>query len=279
MATPTLTSHQLPGRLGPILVDVRATQRTSPQPAVIVHHGFKGFKDYAFIPVFAERLARGGFTAVTASVSGSGVDEAGDFTLLDRFAANTYSIELDDLGALLRALHDGELGTVPPSSTGLVGHSRGGGMGLCFARESPQIAAVATWAGIGQARRHSDRELAIWRKLGTIEVENQRTKQMLPLHFNVVEDWLKHERGRLDIPAAAAALGRPWLQIHGTADGTVLIDEARALSRFGRGPHFGSHFITGADHTFGTKHPWAGPSSHSDREFDLTMEFVSRHLR
>lgn len=279
MATSTLTTHQLSGRLGPILVDVRAAQRTTPQPAVIVHHGFKGFKDYALLPVFAERLARGGFTAVTLSVSGSGVDAAGDFTLLDRFASNTYSIELDDLGTVLGALRAGELGTAAPSSIGIVGHSRGGGMALCFARESPDIGAVATWAGIGQARRHSDRELAIWRKLGTIEIENQRTKQMLPLHFNVVEDWLRNERGRLDIPAAAAALGRPWLQLHGTADGTVRIDEARALSKFGRGPHFGSHFITGADHTFGAKHPWGGATVHSDRLFDLTMEFLSRHLR
>lgn len=244
----------------------------------MIHHGFKGFKDFALLPVFAERLARGGFTAVTLSVSGSGVDAAGDFTLLDRFASNTYSLELDDLGTVSRALHSGDLDTAEPSSTGVVGHSRGGGMALCFAREAPQVAAVVTWAAIGRARRHSDRELAVWRALGTLNIENQRTGQTLPLNFDVAADCIAHEHGRLDIAAAATALSRPWLQIHGSADGTVPVAEARELALAGVGPDFESHIISGADHTFGTKHPWGGPSAHSDRVFDLTIGFLSRHL-
>lgn len=278
MATPSLTRHRLEGALGEILVDVRASQRNAPAPAVILHHGFKGFKDYAFLPPFADRLARAGFTSLTLSVSGSGVDDAGDFTRLDRFAAGTYSRELDDLGTVMRALRDGTLGTVPPSSIGIVGHSRGGGMALCLARENPDIAAVVTWAAIARARRHGDDELAAWRRIGTIEVLHQRTRQYLPLNFEVVEDCLAHEHGRLDIPAAAAAMERPWLQIHGTADETVPIAEAIELRNAARGSEFESHFIEGAGHTFGTKHPWAGSTPHADVVFDLTTRFLSRHL-
>ena len=167
---------------------------------MLVHHGFKGFKDYAFLPPFAERLARAGFTAVNVSVSGSGVDESGEFTRLDRFARNTYSLELDDLGVVVRTLLAGELGTATPSSLGIVGHSRGGGMALCLARETPAIAAVATWAAIGKARRHNDAELAAWRKLGTVKILHERLKIYLPLHFDVAEDCLAHEAGRLNIP-------------------------------------------------------------------------------
>ena len=50
MATPTLTRHVLPGTLGDILVDVRAGGRGSARPAVIVLHGFKGFKDWGMFP-------------------------------------------------------------------------------------------------------------------------------------------------------------------------------------------------------------------------------------
>jgi len=103
VTTPTLSRHELPGALGEILVDVRAGSRGTPQPAVLLVHGFKGFKDYAFLPVFAERLARAGFVAITASVSGSGVDGDGAFTRLERFARNTYSRELDDLGTVVDA--------------------------------------------------------------------------------------------------------------------------------------------------------------------------------
>jgi dienelactone hydrolase len=278
MATPLLTHHSLPGALGPILVDVRATSRSTAMPAVIVHHGFKGFKDYAFIPPFADRLARAGFTAITASVSGSGVDAEGNFTHLERFAVNTYSRELDDLGLVIRALDRGELGTAPPTSLGIVGHSRGGGMALCLARETPWISAVVTWAALGKARRHSDEELAAWRKAGTIEVLHQRIRQYLPLDFVVAEDCLLHEQGRLNIPQAAATLDRPWLLIHGTSDETVPIEEGRALASNATDPRFEALYLEGAGHTFGAVHPWAGPTPHTEQLFDATTRFLSRYL-
>ena len=277
MATPTVTHHRLPGALGDILVDVRATARRAGQPAVVLIHGFKGFKDYAFLPPLAERLARAGFTAVNVSVSGAGVDEAGNFTRLDRFARNTYSKELDDLGTVIRSLGTGELGIAPPSSLGVVGHSRGGGMALCLARETPAISAVVTWAAIGRARRHSDAELAAWRKAGTVQILHERLRIHLPLQFDVAEDCLLHEHGRLDIPEAARCLGRPWLQIHGTADQAVKFSEAEALAVIA-GPEHQSLFLPGADHTFGTRHPWAGPSPDSERLFDATVGFLSESL-
>lgn len=277
MATPTLTHHVLPGALGEILVDVRAASRDHAQPAVLLVHGFKGFKDYAFLPVFAERLAKSGFVAVTVSVSGAGVDADGNFTLLDRFAVNTYSKELDDLGVVVRALQAGELGTAAPSSLGVVGHSRGGGMALLLARETPAIRAVVTWAAIGQARRHSDEELAAWRTLGTIKILHQRLRIHLPLAFDVAEDCLAHEHGRLDIPAAAATLGRPWLQVHGKTDGTVPFAEAEAITAVAGGGHE-TLFLDGADHTFGATHPWAGPTPAMTQVFDTTARFLARHL-
>ena len=85
MATPTLTRHTIPGALGEILIDVRASARRHPAPAVLVVHGFKGFKDWGMFPPFSERLARAGFAAVTPSLSGSGVDGDGRFALPDRF--------------------------------------------------------------------------------------------------------------------------------------------------------------------------------------------------
>src|SRR5215510_11976343 len=50
MATATLTKHRLSGALGEILIDVRSGGRSSPRPAVVVVHGFKGFKDWGMFP-------------------------------------------------------------------------------------------------------------------------------------------------------------------------------------------------------------------------------------
>ncbi len=277
MATPTLTRHVLPGALGEIQVDVRAGSRASAQPAVLLLHGFKGFKDYAFLPVFAERLARSGFVAVTATVSGAGVDAAGDFTRPERFRRNTYSRELDDLHVIAAALGDGALDVAPPTNLGLVGHSRGGGMALLLARDLAAVGAVVTWSAIGRVRRHTEQELAAWRRLGTITILHQRLRIRLPLDWEVAEDALRHEHDRLDIPAAAASLGRPWRQLHGTADTTVPFSEAEELARCAGAGHELVPF-EGVDHTFGAKHPWAGSNATLERLFDDTMDHLSRHL-
>src|SRR6185437_1965630 len=124
MAPPPLTRHRVPGVLGDILIDVRAGGRDSPRPATVVVHGFKGFKDWGLWPALAERLARAGFSAVTLNLSGSGVDDAGEFVYPERFGHNTFSAELQDVRRVLDALAAGELGVAPPTTIGLLGHSR-----------------------------------------------------------------------------------------------------------------------------------------------------------
>lgn len=110
MATPTLSTHELAGTLGPILVDVRAGGREMPRPAVVIVHGFKGFKDWGMFPPLAERLARAGFVAVSLNLSGSGVDSAGEFSYPERFARDTFSAGLDDVAVVIAALLAGEAG-------------------------------------------------------------------------------------------------------------------------------------------------------------------------
>src|ERR671920_1591231 len=155
MATSTLTKHSLTGTLGPLLIDVRAAGRKVARPAVVVVHGFKGFKDWGMFPHLAERLALAGFSAVSFNLSGSGVDDAGEFTLPDRFGHNTFSAELQDLNRVLDALVMGELGTAPPTSVGLVGHSRGGGVAVLQAARDRRVRALVTWAAISRVERWS----------------------------------------------------------------------------------------------------------------------------
>src|ERR687896_1174505 len=150
MATPTLTKHSLAGSLGQLLIDVRSGGRSSSRPAVIVVHGFKGFKDWGMFPPLTDRLAQAGFTAVSFNLSGSGVDDAGDFSLPDRFAHNTFSAELQDLNQILDALMSGALGLPVPTSLGLIGHSRGGGIAALQAARDSRVRALVTWAAISR---------------------------------------------------------------------------------------------------------------------------------
>jgi pimeloyl-ACP methyl ester carboxylesterase len=278
MATPTLTKHTLPGVLGEIRIDVRAGGRESGRPAVLIVHGFKGFKDWGMFPPLADRLAQAGFTAVSFNMSGSGVDDAGEFAWPERFGHNTFSAELADIGAVLDALAAGRLATAPPTRIGLVGHSRGGGIGILAAARDARIRALVTWAAISTVDRWPDEsERARWRSAGKLEVLNARTGQVLPLYTDALDD-VEHNRATLDIAAAAAGLSVPWLIFHGSVDPTVAFAEAERLAR-AAGPGRASLVpVAGAGHTFGATHPWRGSTAELDLVMKDTVAWLGRHL-
>ena len=276
MATPTLTRHRLPGVLGEILIDVRAGGRDSPRPAVVVVHGFKGFKDWGLWPALAERLARAGLSAVTLNLSGSGVDDSGEFVHPERFGHNTFSAELQDLRRVTDALAHGELGVAPPSAVGLLGHSRGGGIAVLHAASDARIKALATWAAISTVERWPASQRAAWRSAGVNEVKNVRTGQVLPLYPDVLDDIERHASA-LDIEAAAARVAVPWLIVHGTDDEAVALAEGERLAAAAPGARFLA--VEGAGHTFGAIHPWGGATPALERVEDTTLAFFAETLR
>jgi dienelactone hydrolase len=278
MATPTLTKHSLPGSLGEILVDLRTGDRKSPRPAVVVMHGFKGFKDWGMFPGLAEQLARAGMSAVSFNVSGSGVDDAGEFTLADRFGRNTYTAELDDLHRTIVSLGEGTpLDLPPPTSIGLLGHSRGGGMAVLEAGRNRDIRALVTWAAIGSVDRWSDNAKAGWRKRGYVNIQNTRTGQIIPLKTDILDDIQRNAGAALDIRASAALVQVPWLIIHGEADESVPADDARALYQASGGR---AELLTlpDAGHTFGATHPMTQVSSPLEQVTAKTVAWFSRYL-
>lgn len=275
MATPTLTRHVLGGALGPILVDVRAAGRDSPRPAVVVLHGFKGFKDWGMFPPLADRLARAGFSAVSLNVSGSGVDDGGAFAFPELFGHNTFSAELGDLGVVIDALASGSLGVPAPAGIGVLGHSRGGGVAILRAAADARLGALVTWASIATVRRWGAAALATWRATGRQDVVNARTGEVLPLYTDVLDDIDAHGQA-LDIEAAAARVAVPWLLVHGSADEAVPVEEAERLAALQ--PRLELERIEGAGHTFGARHPWAGSTPELDRAMARSIAWFATHL-
>ena len=274
MATPSLSRHRLAGALGEILVDVRSAARTTPRPAVVVVHGFKGFKDWGMFPAFADRLARAGFSAISFNMSGSGVDDSGEFTRPERFARNTYSAELADLDAVVGAVAAGTLDLAPPSSIGLVGHSRGGGIAVLHAARDPRIRALVSWASISAAQRWSAAERAVWRARGSTDIVNSRTGQVLPLGTAILDD-IEQAGDALDIEAAAARISVPWLIVHGTEDESVAVEESNRLAAASGREKTRLLHVEGAGHGFGAAHPWRAPVPDAERVFDATVGFLA----
>ena len=276
MATPTLTRHRLPGALGEILIDVRAGGRGTPRPAVIVVHGFKGFKDWGLWPSLADRIARAGLSAITLNLSGSGVDDSGEFVYAERFGHNTFSAELQDLSRVADALHSGALGVAAPTAVGLLGHSRGGGIAVLHTAGDPRIRALGTWAPICTVERWPAPQRAAWRAAGVSEVKNARTGQVLPLYTDVLDD-IERNAAALDIASAAARIAVPWLIVHGTEDEAVLLAEGERLAAAAPGARFVP--VEGAGHTFGAVHPWQGEPPALQQVEDTTLTFLAEHLR
>jgi uncharacterized protein len=276
VATPTLTKHSIAGALGPIWIDIRSAARPESRPAVVVLHGFKGFKDWGMFPPLTERLARSGFTAVSFNFSGSGADDAGDFTLPERFGHNTFSAELSDTRLVLDALYAGELGVPPPGTTGLIGHSRGGGIAVLHAAQDVRVQALVTWAGISTVERWGAEDRAAWRAAGRTSILNARTGQTLPLYIDVLDD-IERNASALDIRSAAGKVRIPWLIVHGHADESVAFAEAQALVTSSSGTARLLE-VKGGGHTFGAAHPWRGSTPELEAVFDATLNWLTTNL-
>jgi len=272
MATQSVRSFEVRGADGlPMRGNVHSGARLNERrPTVVICHGFKGFKDWGFFPVLADRLARAGFTAVRFNFSGAGVSDGDEFDEPERFAHNTMSGALSDLATVID--------WAGADQVGLVGHSRGGGLATLQAARDRRVAALVTWAAIASAQRWDEKTLSSWRAAGVLDVVNQRTGQVLPLHVDVLDDLERHADA-LDINRAAATISVPWLVVHGTDDETVPVAEGRRLAALGDPVNNRELLLVEkAGHTFGTRHPWQGPTPEFEMVMNATVEWLARYL-
>ncbi|NBC18568.1 MAG: alpha/beta fold hydrolase [Bacteroidetes bacterium] len=267
------TIQELPFRLensygAPIDGDVRYVEGDEPKPAVVMCHGFKGFKDWGTFPAWGRRLAEAGFVAILFNFSYNGVhiDRPTEFTEFDKFANNTFSRELDDVEHVLSAATSGRLPGAPidPGRIGLMGHSRGGGIAVLTAARNERVRALCTWSSVaGLLDRFTDEQKQEWEQRGYTEVLNTRTGQVLRLNRVLYEDAVEHKE-RLNVLRAAQMLHKPWLIIHAEDDEAVPYEEAKWLHD--AAPQ--SELFTAMNgHTFGGAHPAPDP-------LPLTLQIV-----
>ena len=257
-----------------IRADIRSPARGDPRTAVLVAHGFKGFKDWGFFPHLCESLARDGHLVVSFnfSLNGTGANLV-DFTDLEAFGRNTLSRELEDLRWMLDRTMAGEWnGGRAPAATGLLGHSRGGGASIIAAAEHSGVAALVTWAAVSTFQRWGEEQVKDWTTLGVTFVPNARTGQQMPLYRTLWDD-LRANADRLDVTAAAAMVRVPWLIVHGEEDATVNVAEARRLH--GAGPSSALRIIAGSGHTFEAVHPMEATTP----GLEGAIEAAARHFR
>jgi pimeloyl-ACP methyl ester carboxylesterase len=243
---------------GAIHGDVRMREGPPPRTAVVVVHGFKGFKDWGFFPHLCKGLAVEGHAVISFNFSHNGIGSDPEvFADLEGFSQNTISREVDELNHVLNIVAAGELTPRPPRRIGLLGHSRGGAVSILAARETPEVDALVTWGAIDHLDRWTEETIREWREKGVIYVQNQRTGQHLPLSVGLLEDF-EANRERLDL-GAVDSLDAAWLIVHGKDDLTVSVQEGERLAM--RSGTARLHLIEGSGHTFDATHPFAGTTA------------------
>ncbi len=264
----------------PIRGDVYHGAGSESGKAIVVCHGFKGFKDWGFFPYLGEQLhTKTGYPVMTFNFSGNGVGpDLLNFSELDKFERNTFSKELDDLQVVLDSAEQGALPDIDPCRQfGLLGHSRGGLSAIVTASEDPRVRCLVTWAAIASLDRWPEERKAEWRRTGKIEILNTRTGQLLPLGVGLLED-AEQNAERLDPLRAAKRLQVPYLIVHGAEDESVSIVDAEWLLDAGPADSTRLERIEAAGHTFGAVHPFKGTTEHLSRAIDASAAWLADHL-
>ncbi|HEY1113310.1 MAG TPA: alpha/beta fold hydrolase [Chitinophagaceae bacterium] len=266
----------------PLALDIFYKDK-EPQPVVIYAHGFNGFKDWGNFDLVAQRFAEAGLAFVKFNFSHNGTtpEKPEEFVDPEAFGLNNYTRELYDLQIVIgwvvnSAAQEGS--PIDPDRIFLVGHSMGGGIVLLKAAEDPRVKGVATWASISECKTPwgswNAGRLEEWKRTGVQYVTNSRTKQDMPLFYQLYEDYQAHQE-RLDIKAAVKRLSIPLLICHGTHDEAVSIINAYELHAAAKDAEL---FEVDSDHVFGRKHPWTGETlpAAMQQVVNKTIEFFKK---
>ena len=266
----------------PILLDVFYEDNGVPKPIVIFVHGFKGFKDWGHFDLMAEHFAHQGFVFVKFNFSHGGITKENltEFSDLEGFGNNNFTIEMDDLGAVINWILE-EKEAVPAEEMDgkklyLVGHSRGGGIVILKAREDERVKKIVTWASVSEFGKYwNEAVMEIWKEEGVQYIPNARTGQDMPMYFQIYENYFANLE-RLHIPTAAKDLKIPALFFHGTDDEAVPYQSGQDLEEWVENGRLIT--VEGGNHTFGGKHPWESPNlpEHAQHVIEETVSFLKK---
>jgi dipeptidyl aminopeptidase/acylaminoacyl peptidase len=258
-----------------IRITVYGQDNLKSAPCLIFVHGFKGFKDWGFGPYIGEYFSKKGFFVVTFNFSHNGIGEGKtEFTELDKFAENTFSLEVTELNEVIDAYLNSFFGGRSDKGIGIAGHSRGGAIALLTSQSNPEVKAVTVWSSVSKLERYSERQKEEWRKKGVFNILNTRTNQVMPLNLTLLDD-IENNSAALSISRAVRNLNKPFLIIHGENDLAVPFQEAEQLLEWSDNENSELVKIDKAGHTFDIKHPFDG----SNPKFETVLEKTEKFFR
>ncbi len=211
-----------------------------PFPGALVVHGFRGNRNEPHITAVTDALAWAGLVALRIDLTNNLGESDGSFH--DLTVDQEVRDAQDALGRL--AVH----ASVDGSRLGITGHSLGGLVAALAAAGDDRVKAVVTLSAVfDMAPRlqtlFGPDKIARWKEQGEMEMDPPGSGLMLGYQF--YQSLLA-----LDVPATAGRLQAPLRIVHGEADTSVPVSDARLFEQ-----HAGSAvkevvLIDGADHGY-----------------------------
>jgi pimeloyl-ACP methyl ester carboxylesterase len=201
--------------------------------AVVLCHGFMGFKDSWTNRSLSEGFARQGVATLRFDFFGHGQSggELKDLLLSSLIHQTQRAI------AFLREEDFTQIG--------VLGSSFGGLVALLTAAQTPSLAGLGLRCPVFDfpallRERFGETAIALWRLLGRVPP----AFAPIPLHYRFYEDCLQH-----DARLAAQALAVPTVIVHGEIDDVIPLIHIEELAQHIKAPK-SLHIIPGADHRF-----------------------------
>lgn len=244
------------------------------KPFVIISHGYKGFKDWGFIPYLSEMISQNNCIAINLDFSLNGiVDSKNSIFDPEFFALNTVSQEIEDLNILIDFLKI-KFMNLWNGKIYLIGHSLGGAISIITANERNDISGICLMGTISTLDRNTQRQKDLWRATGRVEMKIPLTNQIIWQNVEYLED-KENNKERFNLLNCVSKLNMPILIIHGEQDVTVRIKEAKLLleSTINNNQAI-LELIPQCNHIFNVKHPFNVASKQIEQAFNCILSLI-----